>query len=96
MTIDTLAYTKALEAAGVDRHAAEAQAEALAKYVLPELVTKDDLDIGLERLEHGLTFRFFGMLLGVVGLMDAILFALLRLVTEGRVPNVHSLLDVES
>jgi hypothetical protein len=25
-----------------------------------------------------LTFRFFGMLLGVVGLMDAVLFALLR------------------
>jgi len=78
MTIDTLAYTKALEAAGVDRNAAEAQAEALAKYVLPELLTKADLDIGLERLEHRLTFRFFGMLLGVVGLMDAVLFELLR------------------
>jgi len=78
MTIDTLAYTKALEAAGVDRQAAEAQAEALARYVLPELVTKADLDIGLEHLEHRLTFRFFGMLLGVVGLMDAVLFALLR------------------
>jgi hypothetical protein len=73
MTIDTLAYTKALEAAGVDHNAA-----ALARYVLPELVTKGDLDIGFERLEHRLTFRFFGMLLGVVGLMDAILFALLR------------------
>jgi hypothetical protein len=78
MTIDTLAYPKALEAAGIDRNAAEAQAEALAKYVLPELVTKADLDVGLERLEHRLTFRFFEMLLGVVGLMDAILFALLR------------------
>jgi hypothetical protein len=77
MTIDTLAYTKALEAAGIGRDAAEAQAEAR-RYVLPELVTKGDLDIGLERLEHRLTFRFFGMLLGVVGLMDAILFALLR------------------
>jgi hypothetical protein len=82
MTIDTLAYTKALEAAGVDRNAAEAQAEALAPYVLPELVTKGDLkgdlDIGLERFEHRLTFRFFGMLLGVVGVMDADLFVLLR------------------
>ena len=29
MTIDTLAYSKALEAAGVERGAAEAQAEAL-------------------------------------------------------------------
>ena len=40
MTIDTLAYSKALEAAGIDRNAAEAQAEALSKYVLPQLVTK--------------------------------------------------------
>ena len=78
MTVDTLAYMKALEAAGVDRNAAEAQAGARARYVLPELVTKGDLDIGLERLEHRLTFRFFGMLLGVVGVMDAILFGLLR------------------
>ena len=75
MTIDTLAYTKALEAAGVDRNAAEAQAEALSR---PQLVTKADLDIAVERLEHRLTFRFFGMLLGVAGSMDAILFALLR------------------
>lgn len=73
MTIDTLAYTKALEAAGVGRDAAEAQPEALAKSV-----TEADLCIGLERLEHRLTFRFFGMLLGVVGVMDAVLFALLR------------------
>jgi hypothetical protein len=78
MTIDTLAYTKALEAAGVDRNAAEAQAEALSRHVLPQLVTKADLDIAVARLEHRLTFRFFGMLLGVVGVMDAVLFALLR------------------
>ena len=44
MTIDTLAYTKALEAAGIERGAAEAQAEALIKYVLPDLVTKADLE----------------------------------------------------
>jgi len=80
MTIDTLAYCKALEEAGVDRAAAEAQAEALVNHVLPELVTKADLDHAIERLEHRLTVRFFGMILGVVGLMDGILFALLRLV----------------
>jgi hypothetical protein len=39
-TIDTLAYTKALEAAGVDRRAVEAQAEARVNYVLPELVSQ--------------------------------------------------------
>lgn len=76
MTIDTLAYSKALEAAGVDRRAAEAQAEALATHVLPQLVTKADLDIAVERLEHRLTLR----LIGIVGAFDAALFALLRFV----------------
>ncbi len=78
MTIDTLAYTKALEAAGVDRRAAEAQA--LVKHVLPDLVAKADLEQAIERLERGLTVRFFGILLGVNGLMNGILFALLRFV----------------
>lgn len=102
MTIDTLAYAKALEAAGVDREAAEAHAEALTHHVLPDIVAKTDLDRAVERLdqridqaverlehridraveqsEHRLTVRFFGMLLGVVGVMNAILFALLRVV----------------
>jgi hypothetical protein len=91
MTIDTLAYVKTLEASGVDRKAAEAQAEALTKHVLPDLVTRADLDQAVERLEHGidrtveqsehrLTVRFFGMTLGIVGVMNAILFALLRVV----------------
>jgi hypothetical protein len=74
MSIDTLAYTKALEAAGMDRGAAEAQAEALARHVLPQLVTKADLDVAVERLEHRLTLR----LIGIVGAFDAALFALLR------------------
>jgi hypothetical protein len=91
MTIDTLAYAKALEAAGVNREAAEAHAEALTHHVLPDLATKTDLDQAVERLEHRidhaveqsehrLTVRFFGMTLGIVGVMNAILFALLRVV----------------
>jgi hypothetical protein len=76
LTIDTLAYTKALEASGLDRKAAEAQAEALASHVLPQLVTKTDLDIAVERLEHRLTLR----LIGIIGAFDAALFALLRFV----------------
>jgi len=124
VTIDTLAYVKALEAAGVDRPVAEAQAVALVQHVLPDLATKADLDravtrleerldqavrrleeridlavqrfeerldqaaqrleqrgdLALERSEHRLTVRTFGMVLGVVGLMDSILFALLRIV----------------
>jgi len=87
MTIDTLAYTKALEAAGVDRQAAEAQAEALVNHVLPDLVTKADLaatkadlEQTMERIEHRLTVRVFGIVLGIGGVMDSILFALLRVV----------------
>ena len=116
MAIDTLAYVKALEAAGLERGAAEAQVEALTKHVLPDLVAKPDLEdavsrIGarldqfdhrmdlfdrrfdeiVERLEHRIdmtvertahqqTIRHFGMTLGIVGLMNAILFALLRVV----------------
>jgi len=76
MTIDIRGYTKALEAAGVDQQAAEAQAEAMARHVLPQLVTKADLDIAIERLEHRLTLR----LIGIVGAFDAALFALLRFV----------------
>jgi hypothetical protein len=80
MTIDTLAYGKALEAAGVTRDAAEAHAEALTRHVLPDLVSKPDLDHAIEGLEHRLTVRFFGMTLGIVGVLNAILFALLRVV----------------
>jgi hypothetical protein len=74
MAIDTLACSKALEAAGLERYAAEARAEALATHVLPELVTKADLDIAIERLEHRLTLR----VISIVGIFDAALFALLR------------------
>jgi hypothetical protein len=87
MAIDPLAYCKALEAAGVDRRAAKAQAEALINHVLPDLVTKADLlatkvelEQAMERSEHRLTVRFFGLMLGVNGLMNGILFALLRFV----------------
>lgn len=76
MAIDTLAYAKALEASGINRQAAEAHAEALAQHVLPELVTKADLDIAIERLEHRLTLR----MTSIVGVFDAALFALLRFV----------------
>ncbi|MBV9861210.1 MAG: hypothetical protein JO267_03580 [Alphaproteobacteria bacterium] len=83
MTIDTLAYSKPLEAAGVDREAAEAQAEALTKYVIPDLATKadltalkTDLEQAIERSEHRVTLR----MIGIVGAFNAALFALLRFV----------------
>jgi hypothetical protein len=52
MTIDTLAYAQALEAAGVDRRAAEVQVSALVKHVLPDLATKPDRDQIAERFEN--------------------------------------------
>jgi hypothetical protein len=60
------------EAAGVQRDAAEA----LTQHVRPTLATKADL----EQLKHDLTVRLFGLMLGTVGVMNGILFALLRIV----------------
>jgi hypothetical protein len=87
MAIDTLAYAKALEAAGLSRDAAEAQVEAFAKHVLPDIVTRDYLDQRVEQLEHRLIQRIDRSghdltmrTLAIVGLMDAVLFALLRFV----------------
>ena len=64
MAIDTLAYVKALEAAGVERHVAEAHAEALAKFAFPDLATTAELNreiaavrSDLRELEQRLTAR---------------------------------------
>jgi hypothetical protein len=78
MAIDTLAYAKHLEAAGVPRPEAEAQAEALTQHVLPDLATKDDLEHAIERLKHDLTIRFVGFMVGIMGLMNGTLHVLLR------------------
>jgi hypothetical protein len=94
MTIDTLAYSKTLESAGLERKAAEAHAEALTQHVLPELVTKADLaaakadlEKAIDRLEHKLDIaiersehRLTLRVIGIVGAFDAALFALLRFV----------------
>jgi hypothetical protein len=122
MAIDTLAFVKVLEAAGVPREQAEAQVTALATHALADLATTDDLaevkdevakvrdevaevrdDIAalraematkaetaalraematkadLAEMKYELTWRLFGLMLGVSGLMNGILFALLRL-----------------
>lgn len=64
MTIDTLAYTKVLEKAGVDRSVAEAHVEAMVQQIFPQIFTKLDG----ERLEHSLTLKLFGGLIGVAAL----------------------------
>ena len=51
MTIDTLEYVKRLEAAGVDRQRAEADALAMRDTVAPQLVTKADLDAAVAQLD---------------------------------------------
>ena len=53
MAIDTLAYVKELEAAGLDRKLAEAHAAALRDRILPELATKQDLRRELWRVGIG-------------------------------------------
>lgn len=45
-----MAYVKSLEAAGVDRRAAEAHAEALTHHIFPDLATKDDITAEFDAL----------------------------------------------
>lgn len=54
MAIDTLAYVKALEGAGVDRRVAEAHLKAMQDGVIIDLVTKRDL----AAFEHRIDQRF--------------------------------------
>jgi hypothetical protein len=44
LALDALAYAKHLEQAGIDRQHAEAPAEAMNRYVLPDLATKGDIE----------------------------------------------------
>lgn len=66
MTIDTLSYVKRLEAAGVDRRQAEAQAEALRDEVAPQLATRADLDSAITRLEQKIETLLWKHSLGVL------------------------------
>jgi hypothetical protein len=53
MSIDTLAYSKTLEGAGLDRKSAEAHAEAISQHILPDLLTKADLAAAKTDIEQG-------------------------------------------
>lgn len=71
MAIDTLAYTKHLEQAGVERPQAEALAEALHRFVLPDLTTKADLAAlkhDLAALIHTVEIRSLGIIAAMLGL----------------------------
>lgn len=76
MTIDTLAYTKHLEQAGVERPQAEAFAEALHRFVLPDLATKPDLNSMEHRLlaaMHTIEMRSLGVIAALLSLSVAII-----------------------
>jgi hypothetical protein len=76
MTIDTLAYTKHLEQAGIERSQAEALAEAMHRFVLPDLVTKSDLaDLEHKLLAamHSIEIRSLGIIAAMLGLTITII-----------------------
>jgi hypothetical protein len=69
MTIDTLEYVQALEAAGVERKAAEAHAKAQRNAVTDQVATKRDLDAAIAGLETTLIKYMVAQTLGIVGLI---------------------------
>jgi hypothetical protein len=82
MAIATLGYSDYLEAHGVPRDQAKAQATAAYQYLFPQLVTQPDLKLAVSELKRDmaelksdLTMRVFV----IVGLLDAVLFALMKL-----------------
>ncbi|WP_342361391.1 hypothetical protein [Terrarubrum flagellatum] len=49
LAFDSLAYAKHLSAAGIKAGEAEAHAEAVRKFIMPDIVTKADLQAALDR-----------------------------------------------
>lgn len=73
--IDTLGYAKHLVGAGIDRPAAEAHAEAMNKFITPQLATSAQLDSAKTEIKADLTLRT----IAIVATLNGLLFALLRL-----------------
>ena len=79
MAIDTLAFVKHLESAGIDRKTAEAHAEAMAQHVFTQLATKSDLEkvsTDLTKAMSDLALRLVFAMVAVAGLALAIAKAL--------------------
>jgi hypothetical protein len=71
MAVDTLAYTKHLEGAGIERKIAEAHVEAINRHILPDLTTKQDLRDAVTELRldlNRLQLRVLGAMGGIAGL----------------------------
>ena len=73
--LDTLGFAKHLVGAGIDRPVAEAHAEAMNKFITPQLATKPDLDQVETRLRADLTLR----MIAIIGGFNGLLFAVLKL-----------------
>ena len=81
MALDTPAYAKHLQDAGVERGQAEAHAGAINRYLLPDPATKVDLAAMEQRSIAAFESRLHQVeirMLGVVAAMLGLLFALLR------------------
>jgi len=66
--IDTLAFTRTLEGAGMDRKTSEALATAINDIAMQDVATKADL----EKLAHTLTIRGIAGLVAAVGFLSAL------------------------
>lgn len=64
---DTLSFARDLEKEGVPRKQAQAHADAARKYIMPDIVTKEDLRLALENQNNLMTVRIGSMLAAVVG-----------------------------
>jgi hypothetical protein len=66
--IDALAYARHLESAGVDRKIAEAQAEGMVRFILPDIASKQDINHAMSEL----TVRLILANIGIAGLALAL------------------------
>ncbi|ATU91323.1 hypothetical protein [Phyllobacterium zundukense] len=76
ISFDTLGYALRLEQGGFSPAHAKVQAEAARDFIMPELVTKSDLNTALELLTLRLTVRmgafFFGTSVATIAAIAAI------------------------
>lgn len=66
-SFDTLGYAHHLEAAGVDRQQAAAHATAARDFIMPEIVTKSDLQLALENQFYKTVFAIGSVVVAAVG-----------------------------
>ena len=71
---DSLGYARYLRDGGVPQEQAETHAEAARRFIMADLVTKDDLDVQTLRI----TVRLGAMLIAGFGIMTAVIGLLLK------------------